>query len=294
MRSASLLLLQSGAIPHLAHRRLPSLSISAPGSNRAKPRFGILDFSGVDLIALNRLMSPIYVFPALFRGYVQAKLMILGLLPALLIAASGSCHADSVLRNLEITQCEAGDIVTWGDGQDRALAVDTLTFHYAHVGAPLWFEQQQVLDLLKKVTTEWSRCGIPAKAGLVDAATRPSGKDIIIRWDTANNAGHFGLSDISRHQLLLGAEAFRLLNQRNPTNDSFSTLQMVLSHEIGHFYGLMDHSRRCIDTLSYYHDGKGGQCRTRHPEAFKRFKEYRSSLPTACDIQRCRILNGKR
>ena len=246
------------------------------------------------MIALNRLMSPVCKFPARLRGYVQPKLMILGLLRALSIAAIDHCHADSGLRNLEITQCEAGEIVTWGDGQDRAPVVDTLTFHYAHVGAPLWFEQQQVLELLKKVTTEWSRCGIPAKAGLVDSSTRPSGKDIIIRWDTAGNAGHFGLSDISRHQLLLGAEAFRLLNQRNPINDSVATLQMVLSHEIGHFYGLMDHSRRCIDTLSYYHDGKGGQCRTRHPEAFKRFKEYRSSLPTACDIQRCRILNGKR
>lgn len=254
----------------------------------------MIDFSGVDLIALNRSMLPVCTYSAVLRGFIQRKLAILSMLPALLILATGACHASSVLRNLEITQCEASEIVTWGDGQDRALAVDTLTFHYAHIGAPRWFEQQEVLDLLKKVTTEWSRCGIPAKAGLVDSATRPSSKDIIIRWDTASNVGHFGLSDVSRHQLLLGAEAFRLLNQRNATNDSVATLQMVLSHEIGHFYGLMDHSRRCIDTLSYYHDGKGGQCRTRHPDAFKRFKEYRSSLPTACDIQRCRMLNGKR
>ena len=73
--------------------------------------------------------------------------------------------------------------------------------------------------------------------------------------------------------------------------DALDTLQMVLSHEMGHFYGLMAHSRRCVDVLSYYHDGKGGQCFTRNPGLLKAFPEYRSSLPTACDIQRCRILN---
>ena len=232
--------------------------------------------------------------PTIGRVYVQRKFAIWGLLLVLSIVSTDDSYANPGLRNLEITQCEMGEIVTWGDGLDKALVVDKLTFHYSHVGAPVWFEQQQVLDLMKRAITEWSRCGIPSKVRLVDPATRPSSEDVIVRWSVAGNFAHFGLSDVSRNQLLLGVEAFSLLNKRNPAVDSVTTLQMVLSHEIGHFYGLMDHSRRCIDTLSYYHDDKGERCQTRHPEAFKRFKEYRSSLPTACDIQRCRILNGRR
>ena len=70
------------------------------------------------------------------------------------------------------------------------------------------------------------------------------------------------------------------------------TLQMTLSHEIGHFLGLMAHSRRCVDVMSYYQDGKGARCELREPSAFKTRVEYRSSLPTACDIARCRAVNG--
>jgi hypothetical protein len=66
---------------------------------------------------------------------------------------------------------------------------------------------------------------------------------------------------------------------------------MVLAHEMGHFYGMLAHSRRCVDVLTYYNDGKGGQCYARDPSQLKLYPEYRSTLPTACDIQRCRILN---
>jgi hypothetical protein len=54
---------------------------------------------------------------------------------------------------------------------------------------------------------------------------------------------------------------------------------------------MLAHSRRCVDVLSYYNDGKGGQCYARDPSQLKLYPEYRSTLPTACDIQRCRILN---
>ena len=68
---------------------------------------------------------------------------------------------------------------------------------------------------------------------------------------------------------------------------------MVVSHEMGHFFGLMAHSRRCIDVTSYYTDGKGGQCQTTDPGLLKAFGEYRATLPTACDIERCRRANAQ-
>ena len=58
------------------------------------------------------------------------------------------------------------------------------------------------------------------------------------------------------------------------------------------WFGLMAHSRRCVDVLSYYHDGKGGRCFSRDPAGMRGVVEYRHVLPTACDIERCRIANG--
>jgi hypothetical protein len=55
----------------------------------------------------------------------------------------------------------------------------------------------------------------------------------------------------------------------------------------------MAHSRRCVDVLSYYHDGKGGKCSSRDLAGMANFVEYRHVLPTACDIQRCRTANGQ-
>ncbi len=213
------------------------------------------------------------------------------LLMLALSVAAPATFADALLRNLEIQQCSPGELATWGDGQDRVAAAGAFTFSYRHSGAPPWFNEQQVLLLLQRASAEWSKCGIPAQVTLAAADTPSSRSHIVVQWDAAGSAGHFGLANLSSQQLSLGAQAFHLLNQRNPGHNALDTLQMVLSHEMGHFYGLVAHSRRCIDVLSYYHDGKGGQCFTRHPQLLKVFPEYRATLPTACDIRRCRILN---
>ena len=161
----------------------------------------------------------------------------------------------------------------------------------SHGGAPGWFKEHEVLGLLQRAGAEWSKCGIPAQVTLGSGSAQGSKGYVIVDWDATGSAGHFGLANLSQNRLSLGGAAFELLNQRNPAHNALDTLQMVLSHEMGHFYGLLAHSRRCVDVLSYYNDGKGGQCVTRNPGLFKAFPEYRSSLPTACDIQRCRLIN---
>ena len=68
---------------------------------------------------------------------------------------------------------------------------------------------------------------------------------------------------------------------------------MVISHEMGHLYGLMAHSRRCVDVTSYYNNGKGETCHLRNGLPLPPRVEYRALLPTACDIARCRVANTK-
>jgi hypothetical protein len=115
---------------------------------------------------------------------------------------------------------------------------------------------------------------------------------VLVQWSEAGSAGNFGLANLGRRSLALNPAMFKLLRDRKPDDPAEQTLQMVASHEMGHFFGLMAHSRRCIDVTSYYHDGKGAGCYARDLAQLKTVSEYRATLPTACDIQRCRIANG--
>ncbi len=206
-----------------------------------------------------------------------------------------SSYAEAVveLRNQEMTECSEGEIKTWEDNRDTAAKFSPIVFYYDHTGAPAWFSEKQVSELIERAASAWSQCGIPALVVTKNNKTNQSAGIVKIDWDVAGSRGNFGLANLTQNQLSLGSAAFQLLNQRNPKHNASETLQMVLSHEMGHFYGMMAHSRRCIDVLSYYHDGKGGQCFSRFPDIIRKFPEYRSTLPTACDIQRCKILNRK-
>ncbi len=212
----------------------------------------------------------------------------------ILLALTSSCAQAVVeLRNQEIAECLEGEIKTWEDNRDTAAKFSPIVFYYDHTGAPAWFSEKQVSELIERAASAWSQCGILAQVIIKNTKTSQSTNIIRIDWDVAGSRGNFGLANLTQNQLSLGLPAFQLLNQRNPKHNALETLQMVLSHEMGHFYGMMAHSRRCIDVLSYYHDGKGGQCYSRFPDIIRKFPEYRSTLPTACDIQRCKILNRK-
>jgi len=212
----------------------------------------------------------------------------------LLLALTSSCvQAVVELRNQEITECSQSEIKTWEDNRDTAAKFSPIVFYYDHTGAPAWFSEKQVSELIERAASAWSLCGIPAVVVTKNNKANQSSSIIRIDWDVAGSRGNFGLANLTQNQLSLGLPAFQLLNQRNPKHNALETLQMVLSHEMGHFYGMMAHSRRCIDVLSYYHDGKGGQCYSLFPDIIRKFPEYRSTLPTACDIQRCKILNRK-
>lgn len=220
-------------------------------------------------------------------GYLTKSLFVL------FILASSTSQAVVELRNQEIAECSQGEIKTWEDNRDTAAKFAPIVFYYDHTGAPAWFSEKQVAELIERAASAWSQCGIPALVITKNNKAHPSTSIVSIDWNVAGSRGNFGLANLTQNQLSLGSAAFQLLNQRNPKHNALETLQMVLSHEMGHFYGMLAHSRRCIDVLSYYHDGKGGQCYSRFPDIIRKFPEYRSTLPTACDIQRCKILNRK-
>ncbi len=216
---------------------------------------------------------------------------------ALLLHATVTWGADAAtgsVREQEIAQCLAGELQTWGDGRDRPAAASTLRFVLDSRGAPAWFDEATVLLAVQKAATAWSSCGVVAQ---VASASSMGGEahalgTVFIVWSEAGSAGNMGLANLGQRMLSLNPAMFALLRKVNPGHDARETLQMVVSHEMGHFFGVMAHSRRCVDVTSYYDDGKGQKCNIRGGGPLPPGVEYRATLPTACDIARCRAANG--
>lgn len=182
--------------------------------------------------------------------------------------------------------------MSWGDARDRPAVSAQMVFVYDHSAAPAWFDQALVFSAVQKAAAHWSRCGVPSQVLDRRAAPDAGSQAVSVRWSDVESLGNFGLANFTRRTLVLGPAAFLLLKTRNPAHDARETLQMVISHEMGHLFGLMSHSRRCVDVTSSYDNGKGESCHARDPTQLRRFVEYRSTLPTACDIARCKIANG--
>lgn len=211
---------------------------------------------------------------------------------AWLLVARGAWGAPwDALRAQEIAECRPGEVATWGDAADRPAVATPLVFAYSHAEAPPWFPQSLVLATLERAATAWSACGIPAKVLLVPPEEPVPPNAIRVHWSEAGSQHNFGLANLGLKTIALGPSAFQLLNTRNPAHDARETLQMVISHEMGHLFGVVAHSRRCVDVSSYYNNAQGEQCSIRGGQARPPGVEYRSALPTACDIQRCRAAN---
>ena len=226
-------------------------------------------------------------------AFAQPVLSLLGLFLAGLLVAGTAAHATpGDLREQEIAQCLPGEVATWGDGQDRPAVAQQLVMAYRHDEAPAWFSPAQVLGMVQRAAQAWAACGVGVQVLAVPhGAAVPPGA-VLVLWSDAAAGGNFGLANLRTFSLALGPAAFRLLNSRNPTHPAADTLQMVVSHEMGHFFGLMAHSRRCVDVMSYYDNGRGERCFTRAGRLPTTRGDDRALLPTACDIARCRALNS--
>ena len=207
---------------------------------------------------------------------------------------------ELALRQEEISQCLTDDIKNWGDGEkDSKMLGAKMVFVYQHLGAPKSVSEQSILTVLKAAASSWDQCG---GTNLVmsdkDYTTSTAGLKISVDWNEKDTVGTIGIANIVKRKLTFNPETVQKVFQINTSknlNESYlqETLQMTASHEMGHFQGLSAHSKRCVDVLSYYSVG-GEKCTTRNGGPMPvSFYEYRSSLPTSCDIERCRIANKK-
>jgi hypothetical protein len=227
----------------------------------------------------------------MFSGQVVQTLRAIAL--GGLLAAAPALALQPGVRAQEISSCLPGELRTWGDGRDRPVADAPLRLAYQHAGAPPWFSDLQVRARVQQAATAWAECGVPVQMLPPEAAPPWPAGTVRVHWQAPEHSAHFGLAHLGERSLSLGRGAFGLLQARNPSYPALNVLQMVLSHELGHFFGLMAHSSRCVDVMSYYTDAGGQACHTRDGQDHRRLPEYRALLPTACDIQRCRALNAR-
>lgn len=199
------------------------------------------------------------------------------------------------LRESEINQCLANEIATWNDGgKDGKMLSTSMVYVYDHQGAPEGITEESVLASLTSASIAWDQCGGQNTVILKrDLNASVTGLKITALWSDEDKLGTIGLANITKKTLTLSPEAFVNLRKANANRNLLDTLQMVISHEIGHFQGLTSHSKRCVDVLSYYTNASGEKCTIRNNGVMPTNMEYRSSLPTACDIQRCRASNTK-
>jgi hypothetical protein len=212
----------------------------------------------------------------------------------LLIASAAllSFAGSSSVREEEIMTCQAGEIETWPDGNDHPITESSLKFFYSAEHAPTWLDEKTVRSALEDAATSWSACGI--QMSILRASLITPKKVIRVQWNERESRGNVGVSDLTNRVISLAPSTFELIHSKNPSYDARITLQMTLSHEMGHFLGLEAHSKRCVDVLSYYTYGADGVCFSRDKSQFHSVIEYRSSLPTECDIERCKRLNQPR
>ena len=199
------------------------------------------------------------------------------------------------LRESEIAQCLPNELVTWKDGpSDTKMISPIMVYVYDHQGAPASVTEESVLSVLHNSTQAWDQCGgqntVYLKREVNDTI---AGLKIAVQWNDDDKLGTIGLANITKKTLTLSPESFQNLKKSNPNRNLMETLQMVVSHEVGHFQGLLAHSKRCVDVLSYYTNDAGEKCTIRDNGVMPKNFEYRSLLPTACDIQRCVAANSK-
>lgn len=197
------------------------------------------------------------------------------------------------LRESEIAQCLPNEIVNWNDGaKDGKMLSAKTVYVYDHQGAPAGLSEDAVFGVLQQAATAWEQCGGQNTVLLKrDFFENKGSVKIAVVWNDDDKLGTIGLANITKKTLTLSPEAFQNLKKSNVNRNLMETLQMVVSHEVGHFQGLTAHSRRCVDVLSYYTNDAGEKCSIRDNGILPKHFEYRSMLPTACDIQRCRIAN---
>lgn len=199
-------------------------------------------------------------------------------------------------RQRQIAQCNDNDMATTtahGTQASYPVGYSTLRFFYNPALAPEGVSEAQMAAMIANAGGAWSACGIRGEYAGPTQDLDARDNATVFQWFNSDGVPIAGYRKGST--IYLNIAVFQKWHSVSPKY-AMEALQQVISHEMGHGYGVVEHSARCIDVMATYDafdKCEQSPVAPRLIEDGDRVFQLRAhTLPTACDIQRCRKVNS--
>jgi hypothetical protein len=204
------------------------------------------------------------------------------------------------LRAKEVAECPDGEMATQtalGNVPVNAMAVggrfNALRFAYNPALAPESVPEARLGGMISAAAQAWSACGIPGQFVGTTQDLAGTGNTFIVQWYNSEGVPIAGYRKGTT--IYLNAGHYQTMRAHSEVYAQ-DVMQRLISHEMGHAFGLVEHSARCVDVMAT--EDSFDKC-DRNPAAPRTIRDTdklffvkQQAFPTACDIKRCRLVNG--
>jgi len=204
------------------------------------------------------------------------------------------------LRAKEVAECPDGEMATQtahGNVPVNAMAVggrfNALRFAYNPALAPESVPEARLGGMVSAAAQAWSACGIPGQFVGTTQDLAGTGNTFIVQWYNSEGVPIAGYRKGTT--IYLNAGHYQTMRAHSEVYAQ-DVMQRLISHEMGHAFGLVEHSARCVDVMAT--EDSFDKC-DRDPAAPRTIRDTdklffvkQQAFPTACDIKRCRVVNG--
>lgn len=204
------------------------------------------------------------------------------------------------LRAKLVAECPEGEMATLtahGNIPVNAMAVagrfNSLRFAYNPALAPESATESRLAGMILAAAQAWSACGISGQ--FVGTTQELSGAEntFVVQWYSSEGVPIAGYRKGTT--IYLNAGHFEAMRAHSEAY-ALDVMQHLISHEMGHAFGLVEHSARCVDVMatadSFDKCDRDPPAPRTLQDSGKIFFIKGQAFPTACDIKRCRMVNG--
>ncbi|WP_121242371.1 hypothetical protein [Sulfurisoma sediminicola] len=204
------------------------------------------------------------------------------------------------LRATEVAECPDGEMATQtahGNVPVNALAVagrfNSLRFAYNPALAPESVPEARLAGIISAAAQAWSACGIRGEFVGTTQDMSGAANTFVVQWYNSEGVPIAGYRKGTT--IYLNAGHYQTMRAHSEVYAQ-DVMQRLISHEMGHAFGLVEHSARCVDVMAT--EDSFDKC-DRDPAAPRTIRDTdklffvkQQAFPTACDIKRCRLING--
>jgi hypothetical protein len=203
-------------------------------------------------------------------------------------------------RAKEVAECGEGEMATQtahGNVPVNALAVagrfSSLRFAYNPALAPESVPEPRLGGMIAAAAQAWSACGILGQFVGTTQELAGTSNTFVVQWYHSEGVPIAGYRKGTT--IYLNAGHYQTMRAHSEIYAQ-DVMQRLISHEMGHAFGLVEHSARCVDVMAT--EDSFDKC-DREPAAPRLLQDReriylfkQQAFPTACDIKRCRQING--